>query len=466
MHHNYSHFYFLGIGGIGMSALARYLMHLGKEVAGYDRVRSPLCIQLEKEGIDIHYQDDFDAIPADFKNPEKCLVVYTPAVPSDFGEMLRFRDPDSYRDGITMIKRARLLGEISKNTTCLAVAGTHGKTTTSAILAHLLHEAGVKMTAFMGGILNKYNTNFIHTGDDVIVVEADEYDRSFMQLTPDIAGITAMDADHLDIYGDVSEFEKTFHDFAALVPDGKLYTNEKVDLGGKKIGVTDGFIHTENLEIENGLYHFDLSVDNQLYGNFKFALPGHHNLSNALLALSIALEHGVSADELREPLATFPGVQRRFTYRIKTDDFVLIDDYAHHPTEIDAVHAATREMYPEAQVHAIFQPHLFTRTRDFMDGFASSLAKFDSVKLLEIYPARENPIDGINSQTLSKEIRSFSKKIDVEVIQKDEIYAFAKAINTQNTTAKQQQILLMLGAGDIGLEINKLVQQLNAKNEE
>ena len=461
MHHNYSHFYFLGIGGIGMSALARYLVHLGKKVAGYDRVRSPLCQQLEKEGIQIHYQDDFDGIPSDFKDKEKCLVVYTPAVPVGFGEMLRFRE-----SGITMIKRAQLLGEISKKTTCLAVAGTHGKTTTSAILAHLLHEAGVKLTAFMGGILNKYGTNFIHTGDEVIVVEADEYDRSFMKLSPDIAGITAMDADHLDIYGDVSEFEKTFHDFAALVPDGKLYTNEKVDLHSKKVGVSDGFIHAENLEIRNGLYHFDLSVDEQVYRNFTFALPGHHNLSNALLALAIAVEFGVSVDVLREPLATFPGVERRFTYRIKTDDFVLIDDYAHHPTEIEAVHAATREMYPDARIHVIFQPHLFTRTRDFMNEFASSLAKFDSVKLLEIYPAREEPIDGINSHSLLEEIRSISKKTDVEVIQKDEVYAFAKAIITQNTTENQQQILLMLGAGDIGLEINKLVQQLKAENEE
>ncbi len=444
-----------------MSALARYLVHLGKDVAGYDRVQSPLCKQLEKEGIQIHYQDDFDGIPSEFRDKEKCLVVYTPAVPVGFGEMLRFRE-----SGITMIKRAQLLGEISKKTTCLAVAGTHGKTTTSAILAHLLHEAGVKMTAFMGGILNKYGTNFIHTGDEVIVVEADEYDRSFMQLSPDIAGITAMDADHLDIYGDVREFEKTFQDFAALVPEGKLYVNEKVELKAKKVGVSDGFIHVENLDIKNGLYHFDLSVNNKLHTDFRFALPGHHNLSNALLALSIALEYGVSVDDLRGPLATFPGVERRFTYRIKTDDFVLIDDYAHHPTEIDAVHAATREMYPDAQVHVIFQPHLFTRTRDFMDGFARSLAKFDSVKLLEIYPAREEPIEGINSQTLSDEISSISKKTEVEVMEKDEVYAFAKAKTTKKTNESQQQILLMLGAGDIGLEINKLVQQLKAENEE
>lgn len=435
-----------------MSALARYLVHIGKCVAGYDKVRSLLCQQLENEGMDIHYFDDFESISDDYKNSETACVVYTPAVPQDFGEMLRFRE-----SGINTIKRARLLGDISRSMTCLAVAGTHGKTTTSAILAHILYKAGVKTTAFLGGILNEYQTNFLYSGTDVMVVEADEYDRSFMNLDPDIAGITAIDADHLDIYGSAEEFKRTFLDFADLVPDGLLYLNEHVDMDGKKVGVNHGDVYAANLQIVEGAYRFDLKVGQQMYSDFEFKTPGRHNLSNALLAVGMAVGYGVDPEKLRDPLSSFTGVERRFTYRLMTQDLILIDDYAHHPTEIDAVHDAVREMYPDEKISVIFQPHLYSRTRDFMADFALSLSKFDQLALLDIYPAREEPINGVTSAVLARDIETYSKTLQPQVIAKEEIFAFAKA--------RTGKVLLMLGAGDIGVEILKLTDKICAARE-
>lgn len=452
MENRFTHYYFIGIGGIGMSALARYLVHIGKTVAGYDKVRSSLCEQLENEGMNIHYKDDFENIPADFKDPETACVIYTPAVPKDFGELLRFRE-----SGITMKKRAELLGDISKTMTCLAVAGTHGKTTTSAILAHLLFKAGVKTTAFCGGIVNEYKTNFIYSGTDVMVVEADEYDRSFMNLDPDIAGITAIDADHLDIYGSEEEFKKTFLDFADLVSAGQLYVNEQVSMIGKKVGIKTGGVQAINLKIEGGAYHFDLKIENEIYNDFIFRTPGRHNLSNALLALAMAVQYGIDPEKLKEPLSTFPGVERRFTYRLSTEDLILIDDYAHHPTEINAVHDAVREMYPDEKISVIFQPHLYSRTRDFMDDFAQTLSRFDKVGLLDIYPAREQPIDGVTSGILVEKIAGLEEELQIDLVAKNEVYAFAKAI--------PGKILLLLGAGDIGVEIFKLTEQLKANYE-
>ncbi len=447
---NISHVYFIGIGGIGMSALARYLNQQGKTVAGYDKVITALTKQLEAEGINIHYEDSFNAIPQEFKNVEQSLVIYTPAVPSDMEELVRFRE-----SGITTIKRAQLLGEISKTMTCLAVAGTHGKTTTSAILAHLLHESDVKMTAFLGGILEGYKTNYLHTGNDVMVVEADEFDRSFMQLQPDYAGITAMDPDHLDIYGDVDAFEQTFKDFATLVPSGNLLVNEQVNLDGIEVGLSSGVYKAHHVVIANGAYHFDISTPQGEFEGFCLKLPGKHNLSNALLAIAIASEYGVDIEKLKLALVTFPGVERRFTYRMDTEKRVIIDDYAHHPTEIDAVYNAVLEMYPDEKVLAVFQPHLFSRTRDFMDDFATSLAQFDQLALLDIYPARELPIEGISSAVLRTKICALDNAPEVNiVIEKQDVAEFIEEMDTR--------IVVMIGAGDIGVVIQKTVEKMTA----
>lgn len=440
----YTHFYFLGIGGIGMSALARYLHHQGKVVAGYDKTATSLCKTLENEGIEIHYQDDFDGIPEEFKNVQSACVIYTPAIPVDFGELLRFRE-----SGITLKKRAQLLGDISQTMTCLAVAGTHGKTTTSAILAHLLYHSGVKMTAFLGGILNEYQTNYLSTGSEVMVVEADEFDRSFMNLSPDIAGITAIDADHLDIYGDEKEFKKTFIDFASLVPSGSLMINEQVDLNGRKVGLTNGEYQAINIKVQDGAYHFTLKTPQGDFKDWTLKLPGRHNLSNAVLAVAMALENGADVRRLKTALATFPGVDRRFTYRIDSQDLVLIDDYAHHPTEIDAAFQAVKEMYPDEEVTAIFQPHLFTRTRDFEDAFVASLSAFQYLGVMEIYPARELPITGVSSQYLVDKInRVKASDFLATVVSKEDVLSFIRHRKTR--------IVLMIGAGDIGVEILKV----------
>jgi UDP-N-acetylmuramate--alanine ligase len=442
-----SHFYFIGIGGIGMSALARYLHEQGKKVAGYDRIVTALSVKLEEEGIDIHYTDDFEKISDQFKNIETAQVIYTPAVPVGFGELVRFRE-----SGITTIKRAQLLGQISRTMTCLAIAGTHGKTTTSAILAHLLYKSDVKMTAFLGGILEEYNTNYLCSGTDVMVVEADEFDRSFMQLDPDIAGITAMDADHLDIYGDVATFEKTFHDFAGLLKGKTLLLNENLDLNGLKVGLDSGDYMTQNEVIVDGAYHFDLKTPKETIKDCFLKLPGRHNLSNAVLAMAVALEYGANANKLKLALASFPGVERRFTYRIDAEYRVLIDDYAHHPTEINAVYQAVNEMYPDERKLVVFQPHLFSRTRDFMDDFAQALSQFDKIALLDIYPARELPIEGITSELLCKKINALQNAPEIiTVVEKEDLEEFIEEMNTR--------IVLMLGAGDIGVEIQKLTQK-------
>jgi UDP-N-acetylmuramate--alanine ligase len=443
---NISHVYFVGIGGIGMSALARYLNEQGKIVGGYDKVPSALTKQLELEGISIHYEDNYEQVPAAFKQLGTAQVIYTPAIPGGMVELSRFRE-----SGIPTIKRAQLLGQISKTMTCLAVAGTHGKTTTSAILAHILYKSGVQVTAFLGGILEDYKTNYLSTGTDFMVVEADEFDRSFMQLSPDVAGITAMDPDHLDVYGDVATFEQTFHDFAALVPVDSLFVNEKVALQGAVVGVDSGDYRAVDVHINDGSYSFSLNTPQGTTHGWSLRLPGKHNLSNAVLAIAIALQTGVSLALLKDALATFPGVERRFTYRINTNERVLIDDYAHHPTEIDAVYQAVTEMYPGEEVLAVFQPHLFSRTRDFLDGFAASLGQFHKVALLDIYPAREVPIAGITSTLLAQKIRkNTSQATVVEVLEKTEIASFIEKMKTR--------IVVMIGAGDIGVEIDRLTK--------
>ncbi|MDY2587275.1 UDP-N-acetylmuramate--L-alanine ligase [Winogradskyella aquimaris] len=433
--------YFIGIGGIGMSALARYFMANGKRVSGYDKTSSDITESLQGLGFEIHFNDDMTEVSEEFLNQENTLIVYTPAIPNNHTELNYFKN-----NGFKVYKRSQVLGEITKQSTCLAVAGTHGKTTTTSILGHLLSECKVAVTAFLGGISENYNSNLILKGTEVTVVEADEFDRSFLTLSPDLACITSMDADHLDIYGDAAELTKTFKAFSECIkPNGKLFVKNGLPLNGITYGIDDDSDYTaKNIRITNGSYVFDVQTPNGLYKDFQFNLPGRHNLSNAIIALAMAAEYGCPHNQLAKALASYKGVKRRFTYQIKTNDLVFIDDYAHHPEEINAVHQAVREMYSDKKVLAIFQPHLYSRTRDFVDGFAESLSKFDEILLLDIYPARELPIEGVTSQWLLDKIENPNKKL----ISKSAIVDEIKASNAQ--------VVLTIGAGDIGVEVKRI----------
>ena len=430
--------YFIGIGGIGMSALARYFNANGKVVAGYDRTPTDITEMLEKEGIKVHFTDELDAIPNSFKNVETTLVVYTPAVPKDHKELVFFQE-----NGYQVVKRSEVLGFITKNTFCLAVAGTHGKTTTSSILAHIMVESGASVSAFLGGIAENFNSNLVLKGSEYTVVEADEFDRSFLRLSPNIACITSMDADHLDIYGDEQHLIEGFHEFAGKIkPGGNLIVHNGLNIAGETYGLEDNSDYSfQNIHIVDGIYHFDFKYAGGIYKDITFMKPGRHNLLNALAAIAMAVKAGIAPEKLLPHLATFKGVKRRFSYIIKEKDFVFIDDYAHHPSEINALYQAVTEMYPNTPKTIVFQPHLFTRTRDFMNDFAKSLSQFDEVILLDIYPARELPIEGITSQVLLEKITTSKKTL----ISKTELIPLL--------LKKRPQLLLAVGAGDIGAEV-------------
>ncbi|HPF10991.1 MAG TPA: UDP-N-acetylmuramate--L-alanine ligase [Flavobacteriaceae bacterium] len=436
--------YFIGIGGIGMSALARYLQRLGKTVLGYDKTPTELTKQLEKEGIVIVYEDLEATIHLQLTTANT-LVVYTPAIPKDSILLNYF-----ISRGFEVVKRSRLLGEVTRDTLCLAVAGTHGKTTTSAILGHLMAASGMPVTAFLGGIAENYHSNFIHQGNTFSVVEADEFDRSFLQLQPDIACVTSMDSDHLDIYGDSAAVEASFKAFAALVKDPeKLLVKKGLPISGKTVAIEEAAdFEARNVRIENGHYVFDLKTPTETIKTLKFLLPGHHNLLNAVTALGMAITAGTPTPGLPKALLSFKGVERRFSYKIKTEHLVLIDDYAHHPTEIEALFQAVSEMYPNDQKIIVFQPHLYSRTRDFAKGFAQSLSQFDEVVLLDLYPAREVPIPGVDSNWLLGQISNPKKSL----IDKKNI-----AERIKNSPCK---IKLMVGAGDIGAEVESVVKYL------
>ncbi|WP_341214630.1 UDP-N-acetylmuramate--L-alanine ligase [uncultured Wocania sp.] len=438
--------YFIGIGGIGMSALARYFNANNKNVAGYDKTQTIITEALAALNIQIHFEDSVNNIDAKFLNPENTLVVYTPAIPKTHIELNYFKS-----NGFKVLKRSEILGLITENTFCLAVAGTHGKTTTTSILGHLMHECDVKLTAFLGGISENYNSNLILKGTEVSVVEADEFDRSFLTLSPDLACITSMDADHLDIYGKASELINSFEDFSKKIkPNGKLFIKNGLPLKGITYGIEDDSDYSiQNIKIENGTYVFDVKTPKIVLENLQFNLPGRHNLSNALIALAMAVEYGCPNQQLAKALASYKGVKRRFTYHIKTEDLVFIDDYAHHPEEINAVHQAVREMYPNQKVLAIFQPHLYSRTRDFIDDFAKSLSQFDEVVLLDIYPARELPIEGVTSNWLLGKINNKNKQL----VSKTELL---KTIHKSDA-----QIILTIGAGDIGEEVKHIKKELS-----
>jgi len=430
---NHKNIFFIGIGGIGMSALARYFRLSEKVIYGYDRTKTQLTTQLEQEGINLHYTDELNNIPNEL-TPENTLVITTPAVPKSNVEWNYFIEK-----GFTIKKRAEVVGEITKNTFCFAVAGTHGKTTTTAILGHILYESGVEVTAFVGGIVENYHSNLIGNGKKVIVVEADEFDRSFLNLHPDMACVTSMDADHLDIYGDKSNFEQSFIEFADKVRDkSRFFTPENVEINATKVGFSDTVsFRAENIRTENGISVFDLKTKGETIKNLRFNLHGKHNLSNALMAIAMAKTYGISDENIRKAIANFKGIERRFSYKIKTKNLVLIDDYAHHPTEINAVYNTVKELYPNQKNMVIFQPHLFSRTRDFLSEFANSLSQFDQVVLLDIYPARELPIEGISSKLLLEKIANSNKKL-VE-----------KTSLNKMVLSSDASIITMLGAGDI-----------------
>ncbi|HEX9600260.1 MAG TPA: UDP-N-acetylmuramate--L-alanine ligase [Mariniflexile sp.] len=432
-----------------MSALARYFVANGKVVAGYDKTPSDITDSLEALGIEVHFEDAVENIPQACLNIENTLVVYTPAIPQGHLEFDYFRT-----NNFQILKRSQILGLITENTFCLAVAGTHGKTTTSSILGHLLYECDVPLTAFLGGICENYDSNLIINGTEVSVVEADEFDRSFLTLSPNLACITSMDADHLDIYGNASELIKSFEDFSKKIkPNGKLFVRNGLPIHGITYGIEDDSDYSvRNIKIENGSYVFDVKTPKTVLENIQFNLPGRHNLSNALIALAMAVEYGCPHRQLAKALASFKGVKRRFTYQIKTDDFVYIDDYAHHPEEINAVHQAVREMYPNKKVLAIFQPHLFSRTRDFIDGFAKSLSQFDEVLLLDIYPARELPMEGITSAWLLSKMTNENKQL------------VSKADLLQKIHESNAQIVLTIGAGDIGEEVKHIKKEFSLEN--
>jgi UDP-N-acetylmuramate--alanine ligase len=437
--------YFIGIGGIGMSALARYFKAIGKNVSGYDKTVTELTKELGELGIAIHFEDTIDLIPTDYSTANT-LVIITPAVPKHHSQWNYFLE-----HGYEVMKRAEVLGIITKDTFCFAVAGTHGKTTTSSILGHILFQSGVDVTAFVGGIVENYNSNLIGNGKTVTVVEADEFDRSFLHLHPNIACVTSMDADHLDIYGDSTAIEASFVEFADKVTDkSQLFITNDLPIQGVTCAVNEKADFTAfNIRIVNSQYVFDVKSPSETIQNIQFGLPGKHNLMNALMALAMAKTFGLPNEDIANALLSFKGIKRRFSYQIKTENLVYIDDYAHHPTEINAVHQAVRELYLGKKVLAIFQPHLFSRTKDFADDFAKSLSAFDEVILLDIYPARELPMEGITSQWLLNKIDNTHKKL----VQKQELIP---SILESDAT-----IIVTIGAGDIGEMVPSIKKAIN-----
>ena len=445
---NVNRVYFVGIGGIGMSALARYFTTLKKMVAGYDKTPSDITHALTDLGIAITFNEDVNEIPKPYLDPEHTLIVYTPAIPKTHKQLVYFQT-----HGFTVMKRSQVLGMVTQNSYCFAVSGTHGKTTTTSILAHLLYECKASFTAFLGGVSENYNSNFISTGTEISVVEADEFDRSFLTLSPDMACITSMDADHLDIYVEAEHLREAFREFSRKVKEnGKLFVKNGLPIKGITYGIEDHSDYTiQNIKIENGTYVFDVKTPKTTLENIKFNLPGRHNLSNALIALAMTVEYGFPHQQLAKALASFKGVKRRFSYQIKSENLIFIDDYAHHPEEINAVKQAVFEMYPEKKKLVIFQPHLYSRTRDFAQEFAESLTPFDEVFLLDIYPARELPIEGVTSEWLLSKIKNENKQL----VRKEQLI--------EKILKSQAQVVITLGAGDIGEEVKSIKQALSVE---
>lgn len=441
----YNRIFFVGIGGIGMSALARYFLAAGYEVAGYDRTPSPITEALGKEGARLFFDDDPAALPEKFRDPRRrgdTLIIYTPAVPHDHPIMHYFTG-----HGYTLYKRAEVLGMISDRMRPVAVAGTHGKTTTSTMIAHLLKRSVLDCTAFLGGISKNYNTNLLLGESSWVVLEADEYDHSFLHLHPSLAVVTSMDADHLDIYGDASRLRESFHRFLSQVREGgRIVVRHGVEVDRTVNGGADWFTygleqaadyHAESLRYVEGYHHFSVQTPDGRIEDVRLGLPGRVNVENAVAAVAIAHLLGLSDEEIRRSLFLFEGVLRRFDVRVRSERHVYIDDYAHHPAELRAAITSVREMFPGRQITGIFQPHLYSRTRDFADGFAESLELLDRIILLPIYPAREEPIPGVTSEIIFEKIRKREK----EMLAKEEV--------TEHIRRDPPEVLMTLGAGDI-----------------
>lgn len=444
--------YFLGIGGIGMSAIARYFKAIGIDVHGYDKTRNDFTLKLEDEGFNIHYFENIDSIPENVRRGENSIVIYTPAIPHDNTEMAYFRDK-----GIIMHKRAQVLGFISSHAYTIAVAGTHGKTTTSSMIAHLLNECGVNFTAFLGGVSTNFESNYIHKTDGIslfekpiMVVEADEFDRSFLHLNPDIAIVTSTDADHLDIYGQAEEVKRSFQEFVECIkPGGLAIINDLLDLRSEGELVTygkteDAMARYSEIRVINHQFCFQYRHLEYAF-EVRNALPGFHNVENATAAITACLHMNLPMKLIVGACASFKGVKRRFEYVYMDSSFVVIDDYAHHPTELKACINSVKELYPKKKITGIFQPHLYSRTRDFADEFAKALDLLDECWLMDIYPARELPIEGINSEFLAFKMQKNPLLISKENVLKE-------------LEMDKRELVLILGAGDI----DQLVKPIRA----
>ena len=448
--------YFVGIGGIGMSAIARYFLNQGLTVGGYDKTPSVLTRQLEKEGALIHYEDNVSLIPEACTDAKECLVVYTPAIPAEHTELQWFRN-----GGFDVQKRAQVLGTLTRGKKGLCVAGTHGKTTTSSMAAHMLHQSPAGCNAFLGGILKNYGTNYILSDSDYVVIEADEFDRSFHWLHPWMSVITSTDPDHLDIYGTKEAYLESFRHYTELIqPGGALIIHrglemkENLQKGVRRYdySLNEGDFHAENIRIGNGEIYFDFISPIESVANVKLGQPIPINIENGIAAMAMAQLNGCTKEELKYGMQTFNGVDRRFDFKIKTDRLVFLSDYAHHPKEIYQSAKSIRELYQDKHITAIFQPHLYTRTRDFYKDFADALSQLDEVILTEIYPAREEPIEGVTSKLIYDNLGEGVKK---EMILKDEVINYVKTHDFE--------VLIVLGAGDLDNMVPQITKILKAK---
>ncbi len=436
-------FYFIGIGGIGMSSIAQYLITNNHKVGGYDLTKSEITKNLEKIGVQINYTDEINSIPSFFKKVS-VIIIFTPAITFRNKQLLFFKN-----QGNQIYKRAQILGYLTKKFKTIAIAGTHGKTTTAAIATHLFYKTRQSFTAFVGGILNEFNSNIIINGDKYAIVEADEYDRSFLNLKPDYGLITSIDSDHLDIYGSFEEVKKSFSEFIKKISN-KVITSKDLGVNGITYSLNKkSDYEAHNIKFSKTGYFFDLTTPSKTHKSVFFSQLGTHNLLNAVGAFAISSQVGINENELCEGLSTFKGVNRRFQFILNTKKSIIIDDYAHHPNEIIAVWSALKNHFPNEKKCVIFQPHLFSRTKDFMNDFARALSKFDRVILLPIYPAREIPIEGIESSILQIKIKSKNK---VELIELDDLLYTLKKI--------PEKVKVVLGAGDIGSQIEKIKEKL------
>ena len=448
--------YFVGAGGIGMSAIARYFIKKGLVVAGYDKTPSDLTKRLETEGMLIHYEENVDEIPHECKKKESCLVIYTPAIPAEHQELKFFRE-----NGFEIQKRAQVLGTLTQSHKGLCVAGTHGKTTTSTMCAHIMHQSQLDCNAFLGGISKNYGTNYILSDSDFVVIEADEFDRSFHWLRPWMSVITSTDPDHLDIYGTKEAYLESFRHYTELIqPGGALIIHRDLEMKqnvqeGVRIydySLNEGDFHAENIRIDNGEITFDFISPIESVKNVQLGQPVPINIENGIAAMAMAQLNGCTADELKYGMQTYGGVDRRFDFKIKTDKLVFLSDYAHHPKEIYQSAKSIRELYKNKRITAIFQPHLYTRTRDFYKDFAEALSQLDEVVLTEIYPARELPIEGVTSQLIYDNLKPGVQK---KMIQKADVLDYIKDHDFE--------VLIVLGAGDLDNQVPQMVKVLNSK---